>query len=1474
MKKRYSLFIVLLCIQVGIAQQSPTSISIGKLVRISPKLTDIKQTEVKIRKEKSRKFGEKDPANKRVRFSVENPIAKSKDGALQTSVKKSSTTVNALTATFDGALSAENVPLIGGRVLPPDNNLSVGPNHVVQMVNSFHKVYNKTGTLLAGPLLFSSIASTAQDDGDPIVLYDQVADRWVLLQFNLPAGSESIIFCISQTPDPTGSYFVYEFPTVGVFPDYPHVGVWNNSYVITTHEFNQAGTAYLGQGFYAVDRTKMVNGEPTSTLIRFQDPTEGGYLPVSFEGFKTPEPNSPAIFTGFNADEFGVGSGFVDELWIRTLNPDFVNPGASTLSARTTLPVASFDGRSPNSRSAIEQSGTTVGLDAIADRMMSRVIYRRFDNSESLVMNYGVNVSGVNPTASNTFQAAMRWYELTRPTSASAWTINQQSTYQPEGAAGISGATGINRWMGSIGIDQRGNIAVGHSKSSSTTFPSINYAERKKTDPLNTLGAEQVFHAGTASQTNSTSRWGDYTSMATDPTDEETIWFTNEYYIPSTASTADWRTRIGSFIINDPLASPTVHFKFGGTIARQVESTTPSSGFPFKDYLITVKIDNAPSQAVDLTFTKTGTATEGVDYDLLNTSSFSLIAGTLTKDLTLRVYDNGTGETDEFIEIAYTLNVNGGNGIAGSFNQKHRVTIVPKVVCPVVNIAFTRPTTFCESDSTILTATNNPNYTYKWFRNSVEISGQTAFQLVVKESGSYFASITNEGCTLPTSPIFVTANFGTPAPTTVSRTITAGTIITAGNGLQASSICPGLMTATYAGPTVGYDGGNQSTVDPTATVSGAGTNLRKVKVSIRWQKKDGGNQNSCATADGGANPFNSEVSFKIVSPNNVTINLLDDGTYVDGGTTAGLITTVFEDGGAVVGTVPAAGTFSPAQSLGVLNAIDPNGVWKLLARDSGGSDPLCVESFSVTVYTSGTGGASTITWYSSATGGSSIATGTEYIPTDTAPGTYTYYAEAGCTIPGLLCSTSIRKPATLTITSQCVTTAGAVISDAAVCAGTNSGTLTLSGHTGSVIRWESSTDNFVNSTPIVNNTTLFNYFNLTQTTKFRAVVQNGSCLSANSSAATITVNTVSATSNNAGPYFVGQTIQLTATGGGTYAWTGPNSFISASNPANIASATLAMAGIYTVTVTQGICTATATTNVVVTNNNACTTLVEYDYVQAGNPFVYKFPLTNNIVIAEVPEETSILVNPICPTVPIESFKMKIVGMPYLHEVVESVHYFALFNNTGAYILGRHFLPGNYVLTITGYDQDNALGNVVYGPVVTNFTVVSSSATISAPSFAISSLCAGTTFNVNFTATGVFNPANMFDVQLSDASGTFDNPTIIGSSASAGVVACTIPINIPLGSNYKIRVVSTNQILSGNTNGSNLTAITASLNLVSPTNDISIGTSTKQASQTITATNKVLSPANTTYKAGNAILLNAGFQASSSSVFKAEIGGCN
>jgi hypothetical protein len=672
-KNLFTFFLLLLISSFSFCQVHPTEIIKGNLTGISEQLRNLPTSSKGpvIEKEQDERI------NKRVKFNVDNANAKSIDGALQRiRSNQSIQRVVSITPdiTFNGNSQADNNAL-GFGVLPADPVMAAGPNNIVQMVNLCHSVFDKLGNRISGPTKFSSIAPGATNNGDPIVLYDNLADRWILMQFSdVLTGHDDLIFCVSKTNDPAGAYYIYTFPFSGIMPDYPHIGVWNNCYVITAHEFDSpAGTGYIGQGFYAIDRSKMIAGLSTSTLIRFSISNDGGNLPASFEGMKTPEPNSPPMFFTWDSDETGAPT---DRLQMRTMNVDFTNPASSTLTTPVILNTSPFDGRSPSVSGAIEQSGSTNDLDAIADRMMSRVVYRRFDNYESLVMNYTVNISGVNPINDSTYQSAIRWYELRRSTPTSPWAIYQQSTYAPDS---IDAVNGYNNWMGSIDINQKGNIGIAYSRSGRTSYPDLYFAVRKNSDSLSAMGPQQVFFASGGSQLSSSHRWGDYSSMNIDPADDESLWFTSEYY-PSTTSSG-FKTRIGKFLINDAPTSPTVHFKFGGTIARLSEATTLDSGsscITHKDYPITLIVDQAPTQPATISLNVSGTATQGVDYDLIYTNPLTLNAGNLSQQITLRVYDRNQDEPDKFIDLSYSMNTNGGNAVPANYNQHHRITIFGK----------------------------------------------------------------------------------------------------------------------------------------------------------------------------------------------------------------------------------------------------------------------------------------------------------------------------------------------------------------------------------------------------------------------------------------------------------------------------------------------------------------------------------------------------------------------------------------------------------------------------------------------------------------------------------------------------------------------------------------------------------------------------------------------------------------------------
>jgi hypothetical protein len=644
----------------------PYGIITGHLEGISPEVRNLPTVPVT----SARDFGENDRLNKQMVFNAPNPNAKSKDASLQSNLTNAPTNINAPVLTFDGNSGAE-----GGGYVPPDENMAAGPNHVVQMINVVHSVWNHSGIRLSGPTQLSSLTPLADNSGDPVVLYDQMADRWVLMQFAaLASANARLVFCVSKTADPSGAYYIYSFNmgALGLqFPDYPHIAIWSNCYLITTHNFNAAGNAYLGGGFAAIDRTKMTAGAATTTLVQFVDPAEFGFLAASFEGYKAPDivAGADPTFFHYESDE---GGGPTDRLKYRTMHVDFTNPAFSTLSNWTYLNTASFDGSQSPTRDAIEQNGSTAGLDDIGGHTMSRVIYRRFDTYESMVINHTVNVSGITPPADKTeYQAAVRWYEVRRPNPATPWSIYQQSTYAPFGTG--NGTSGINGWLGCGGIDQRGNIAVGYSRSGSSIKPAIYYATRLITDPLSTLGAETVLFQGTGAQgTTSGNRWGDYSGMTTDP-QGDTLWYTNEYL---TSGPVAVKTRIGKFVIAPAPSAPTIHWKSGGMFAIPTDANAGPTCKRYKDYTANIIIDQAPASGTTVNLTMSGSAIQGVDYDLIYTPPIVLSGANLNQTITVRVYDSYQNAPEKYAYIGYTLS--GGTGVTTTYNQLFQLTIFAK----------------------------------------------------------------------------------------------------------------------------------------------------------------------------------------------------------------------------------------------------------------------------------------------------------------------------------------------------------------------------------------------------------------------------------------------------------------------------------------------------------------------------------------------------------------------------------------------------------------------------------------------------------------------------------------------------------------------------------------------------------------------------------------------------------------------------
>ena len=406
---------------------------------------------------------------------------------------------------------------------PPDTNGDVGPNHYVQIVNTDFAVFNKSGTVLFGPVpvntLWSGFGGGCQtnNDGDPLAVYDPIADRWVISQFSVSTQPFLQCIAVSQTSDPTGAYFRYSFSYGTGFNDYPKMGVWPDAYYFTYNIFTN-GQTFAGAKVCAMNRAAMLTGAAATQQCFNTSTSFGGLLPADLDG-----PNQPAA----GEPNFVVGLGTTaTTLAFWKFHVDWTNSANSTFTGPTTLTVASY-AEACSGGTCIPQSGTTQKLDSLADRMMYRLQYRKTaDGVEHLVTNHSVTAGT---------STGVRWYEIRNPNTTPV--IFQQGTFAPDSNY---------RWMGSAAMDGSGGIGLAYSISSSTTHPGLAYTGRAAGDAAGTMTAgEGTLFTGPGSQLTTLSRWGDYSNLAVDPTDDCTFWFTSEY-IPANG-TFNWHTRIGSF---------------------------------------------------------------------------------------------------------------------------------------------------------------------------------------------------------------------------------------------------------------------------------------------------------------------------------------------------------------------------------------------------------------------------------------------------------------------------------------------------------------------------------------------------------------------------------------------------------------------------------------------------------------------------------------------------------------------------------------------------------------------------------------------------------------------------------------------------------------------------------------------------------------------------------------------------------------
>lgn len=443
---------------------------------------------------------------------------------------------------INGLANLDNALIYSLLILPPDMTGDVGPNHYVQIVNSLFRVFDKKGQAMSQPLKISSLFESlgtpcaTRNDGLAVVLYDSLADRWLISQTCTAFPPFRQMLAISRTGDPLGQWFSYEFVMPNVkLNDFPKFGVWPDAYYMSTDEF--LGADYVGAGAFAFDRTKLLAGDGSASYVYFNlqvpvGPRRKGLLPSDLDGLRPPPAGAPNTFASYTATEYGDAQ---DALKLYDFRPNFEDPLGSTFTERTESPisVAAFDPTSPEGRADITQPPPGEKLDSQSDRLNYRLAYRNFGTHESLVVNQTVRMTTTDP-----YRAGVRLYELRK--SGASYSVSEQSTI---------GGTTNSRWIASAAQDHQGNLAVQYNTVSDDKQPAIFYTGKLAGDAPGNFRPERALIEGTGVQKAFGWRWGEYSGMSVDPVDDCTFWMTNAYYTLESQEFSDfgWLTRIGNF---------------------------------------------------------------------------------------------------------------------------------------------------------------------------------------------------------------------------------------------------------------------------------------------------------------------------------------------------------------------------------------------------------------------------------------------------------------------------------------------------------------------------------------------------------------------------------------------------------------------------------------------------------------------------------------------------------------------------------------------------------------------------------------------------------------------------------------------------------------------------------------------------------------------------------------------------------------
>ncbi len=432
-------------------------------------------------------------------------------------------TKNPVRAPQDVLLSFDGIDVNEGQAVPPDPTGAAGPNHYVHAVNRVIKIYDDEGALLEGPILLGDFFENGINDGDPIVMYDQLANRWFISEFY--DADDALIIAISNSGNPLGNYNVYQFD-LDSFPDYPHYAVWPDGYYLTANKNGDVG--------YVLDRVAMLNGDTNPEVVGFTLPglirnpnTVFGAQAANLLGDDLPPADTPGYFV-YLQDDAWTGVLF-DHLKIWKVDPNFDNGAVGTISLPQVIPTADFDSTfQPFGDGDTGQPGTTQNIDNLGGVISYMTNFRSFDTHNSLILNFNVNLGSD--------RSGIRWYELRNETD-DEFTIHQEGTW--------SRPDNLSRFLGSMCMNKFGDIALSYNTGNFQNLVDIRFTGRLADDPLNEMSFQETLVVGSSGPQTFSNRFGDYSQMTIDP-DDETFWFTTEYFKEIDV----WSTRITHFSLD------------------------------------------------------------------------------------------------------------------------------------------------------------------------------------------------------------------------------------------------------------------------------------------------------------------------------------------------------------------------------------------------------------------------------------------------------------------------------------------------------------------------------------------------------------------------------------------------------------------------------------------------------------------------------------------------------------------------------------------------------------------------------------------------------------------------------------------------------------------------------------------------------------------------------------------------------------